>query len=1183
MGSNSYTLSIQIEAKAKGADQIASLEQAILKLGGQSQKTQNTGLQLVDAFGNVIQSAPKAAQATQAAATSESKLAEESASAAEAVESQGEAAEHAAGKTKQLETGLTSGYAQVELLKFALERLYNALHQAWTGFTDLETEMVNVRTLTSLTDAQFKSMNEAVLEMSTRVPQSANNLADGLYQLQSAGVDAQLAIKGVNGEMGALELAARAASAGLGTTEQAVDVGTSILNAYRQPVSELAKDFDVLFQTVNLGKTTFPELSQSMGLMLPRAAAMKVPLEEVSAALVVLTNQGIKTPEAVTRISESIRALSTPNPEAIPYFKQLGIQWDGLFSTIDQIRSKGLSKSDLKRLVPDQQAYDAVLALTNDYDGLIRTLDQLKNSSGAAANAFALQADTTANKTQVLKNQMDALANQGLEGVAHAMTPILQGLGSLLSLLEPLPQELKSVATGALILEGGLLAATGALKMMNITVGIGLGPLSAIVLGIGALVAVVGLLATREEEAAKARQRDNAAQITQLRNTEGLVQEYKDLNKLLEDGTIKADKRREVEARLKTVKDELVRISPGYRDALDLERQGIDKATEAMEKKTKADREDLRIKYERLKTEQEEEERKLRADAARQAQESYWARQQEKTSPMSTLQSSEALQNAEEGITKANIKALEDGIARIHAKYKTELEQLEAVLNPVAKGKTAAELAAEEEERKRRELEQSRLLTQQQMESARKEAEGSSQKIQDALSREKQGLEQSLQDNAISIKAYYERLKAAELQGLNELIAVKARLRGKESDPGAKQQLSDEISILEKKKADIDQQTGRAEKLALQSLSGEITGLEAQLLNAEGETAQARSLQIDQQYRETLAKMLANSAVAGTEIVNKLIDIEKAKARVDQLRQDLDGLMAHLSADNQGVQNLQDAGLIGSLQAREMEAQNIEARLPRIEAVLQRLKEEAASAQLKADTSKDPGDLKIADDLGLQVQQMDNQVGALKIHLADLRNVWGDVQQAGASALANGLVTALGEVASGTKNVSDAFRDMARSILQSITEALAKMMLMKAAMSLLGASAAGGNTMSQAIITAFGGTYAEGGYTGPGGKYEPAGIVHRGEYVHDQETTAYWGTAFLESLHPRRLRGYANGGQVGPPSIGELSANFSHEVRLGLDRGLILEAFDSPEGARITAKHLNTNPRRMNRALGGGR
>lgn len=55
--------------------------------------------------------------------------------------------------------------------------------------------------------------------------------------------------------------------------------------------------------------------------------------------------------------------------------------------------------------------------------------------------------------------------------------------------------------------------------------------------------------------------------------------------------------------------------------------------------------------------------------------------------------------------------------------------------------------------------------------------------------------------------------------------------------------------------------------------------------------------------------------------------------------------------------------------------------------------------------------------------------------------------------------------------------------------------------------------------------YAEGGYTGAGGKYEPAGVVHRGEYVFDAKATR-GNEAYLASLH-QTLRGYAGGGLVG--------------------------------------------------------
>ncbi|EPK0411126.1 phage tail tape measure protein [Citrobacter freundii] len=61
--------------------------------------------------------------------------------------------------------------------------------------------------------------------------------------------------------------------------------------------------------------------------------------------------------------------------------------------------------------------------------------------------------------------------------------------------------------------------------------------------------------------------------------------------------------------------------------------------------------------------------------------------------------------------------------------------------------------------------------------------------------------------------------------------------------------------------------------------------------------------------------------------------------------------------------------------------------------------------------------------------------------------------------------------------------------------------------------------------------YATGGYTGSGGKYEPAGVVHRGEFVFTQEATNRIGVGNLY----RMMRGYATGGLVGGSGAGVAS------------------------------------------------
>lgn len=65
--------------------------------------------------------------------------------------------------------------------------------------------------------------------------------------------------------------------------------------------------------------------------------------------------------------------------------------------------------------------------------------------------------------------------------------------------------------------------------------------------------------------------------------------------------------------------------------------------------------------------------------------------------------------------------------------------------------------------------------------------------------------------------------------------------------------------------------------------------------------------------------------------------------------------------------------------------------------------------------------------------------------------------------------------------------------------------------------------------------FASGGYTGSGGKYDPAGVVHKGEYVINAESTKKLGLPFLN-----RLNGYANGGYVSGGSDGSVNINIQN-------------------------------------------
>lgn len=97
------------------------------------------------------------------------------------------------------------------------------------------------------------------------------------------------------------------------------------------------------------------------------------------------------------------------------------------------------------------------------------------------------------------------------------------------------------------------------------------------------------------------------------------------------------------------------------------------------------------------------------------------------------------------------------------------------------------------------------------------------------------------------------------------------------------------------------------------------------------------------------------------------------------------------------------------------------------------------------------------------------------------------------------------------------FSDFARSVIGDITNMLIKMALFNS----LSAAFGGGGTFSFANMFSKG--FSGGGYTGDGGKYEPKGVVHGGEFVFTKEATQRLGP---ENLY-RLMRGYASGGLVG--------------------------------------------------------
>ncbi|GDK06988.1 phage tail tape measure protein [Escherichia coli] len=109
------------------------------------------------------------------------------------------------------------------------------------------------------------------------------------------------------------------------------------------------------------------------------------------------------------------------------------------------------------------------------------------------------------------------------------------------------------------------------------------------------------------------------------------------------------------------------------------------------------------------------------------------------------------------------------------------------------------------------------------------------------------------------------------------------------------------------------------------------------------------------------------------------------------------------------------------------------------------------------------------------------------------------------------------------------WRGFTRSVLSMMTEILLKQAMVgivgRIGSAIGGAFGGGASASTGTAIEAAAANFhfATGGFTGTGGKYEPAGIVHRGEFVFTKEATSRIGVGNLYRL----MRGYAEGGYVG--------------------------------------------------------
>ena len=331
--------------------------------------------------------------------------------------------------------------------------------------SELESKFAEVTTLMDGNRDAAEEFGDEVARLSSEFAVQGGQVetVNSLYDILSAGFDDTASATTV------LEQSLKSARAGLAEASTTADLLTTILNGYGMEAGEASQVSDVLFQTIEEGKTRMGELAGSLGRVVPTASEMGVEIEEVSAAVATLTARGQSTNQAVTAINRTLTNLLKPTGDAADVIDRMGyesgkalVKQESLAGALEAVSEHASNSEDsLEDVFSNVRSLRAALPLANeaseDFQENLKAMDE---SAGAADEAFEEISDTTRFQFQQALNSLRSEMTRTGETFLPTVTDMIGGVEDLVSSFADLNRATDGVA-GQLALLTGVVGGVG--------------------------------------------------------------------------------------------------------------------------------------------------------------------------------------------------------------------------------------------------------------------------------------------------------------------------------------------------------------------------------------------------------------------------------------------------------------------------------------------------------------------------------------------------------------------------------------------------------------------------------------------------------------------------------------------------------------------------------------------------
>ncbi|TAN34812.1 phage tail tape measure protein [bacterium] len=166
--------------------------------------------------------------------------------------------------------------------------------------------------------SNLKMVTDGILQMSTQVGFSAQDLIRSMYVVESSG---HHGADGLLVQKAAAE-AAKAGNADLGSVTNAL---TSIMASYHLEGQDGIRIANELIATEQSGKLRMDDLANSLSAVVPLASSVHIGFDQVGGAIATMTNHGESAQNASQNLANGIRSLINPNSVAVKSMAQMGV------------------------------------------------------------------------------------------------------------------------------------------------------------------------------------------------------------------------------------------------------------------------------------------------------------------------------------------------------------------------------------------------------------------------------------------------------------------------------------------------------------------------------------------------------------------------------------------------------------------------------------------------------------------------------------------------------------------------------------------------------------------------------------------------------------------------------------------------------------------------------------------